>query len=623
MNLNEAQKKAIEHGDGPLLVLAGPGSGKTAVITRRILRLTEQKKVRPGNILVITFTKAAALEMQERYEALAAKTDGTVNFGTFHAVFFKILKYAYHFTAANIIREEDSSRILSEMIHSLSLEFEDEKEIIGELLAEISLVKSERLELDSYYSMSCPKQQFVQIYRRYEETLRARGLVDFDDMLLLCYELLTKRPDILSQWQDKYRYILIDEFQDINRLQYEIIRLLAGPQDNLFAVGDDDQSIYRFRGAKPEIMLNFCRDYPQAGQLLLNYNYRSQANIVELSLNLIAHNKKRFPKEILATRPAGTPVRIQTFPGIEEQDEEIIRLLRGYRAEGMEYRNMAILFRTNRQAGHLIRALMAYHIPYQMKDRVPNLFEHWIAKNILAYFRLATGSRERGLFLQIMNRPNRYLSRDSLRDSLVSFSKWKWEYRDRDWMIERIEKLEYDLSMLAGTGPYAGITYIRRAIGYDSYLEEYAGYRGIRTEELLETLNELQDSARGFATYEEWFAYIEEYKKELGEQGRKREGREQDSVMLATMHSAKGLEYDAVILPEVCEGIIPYKKAKTKEELEEERRMYYVALTRAKNHLSVFSVRRLYGKETKPSEFIREMQKKNANSGRISFWGML
>ncbi|MGN0505950.1 MAG: ATP-dependent helicase [Lachnospiraceae bacterium] len=631
MKLNEAQQKAIEHGDGPLLVLAGPGSGKTAVITRRILELTGKHQVRPGNILVITFTKAAALQMQERYEKLLQEAEkvshaqvahtqiahtqvahaqsSIVNFGTFHAVFFKILKYAYHFTAANIIKEEDSCQMLSEIIRRLDLELEDEKDFIEEVRGEISRIKSERLDISTYYSMSCPEEQFKQIYLAYDGEMRKRGLIDFDDMMLLCYELLTKRSDILSMWQDKYRYILIDEFQDINRLQYEIIRLLARPQDNLFIVGDDDQSIYRFRGAKPEIMLNFLNDYPQAGQVLLNYNYRSQANIVITAQNLISFNKKRFEKEILPTKEAGTPVRIQTFPTQEEEDEEIVSLIRHYHAEGMAYREMAVLFRTNTQARHLLGKLLSYNIPFQMRDKVPNLFEHWIARNIIAYLKLAKGSRERALVLQVMNRPNRYLSRELLTDATVDFEQWKRAYRDRDWMAERIEKLEYDLSLIARTNPYAAITYIRRAVGYDKYLEEYADYRRMRPEELLETMNELQESARGFDTCEEWFAYMEEYKQELERQKEQRERRDIDGVMLATMHSAKGLEYEAVILPDVNEGVVPYKKAQSEDEIEEERRMFYVALTRAKGRLSVFSVQQMHGKEMKVSRFVKEMRK--------------
>jgi len=610
---NEAQLKAIKHGKGPMLVLAGPGSGKTAVITRRILELT-QKGVPAGNILVITFTKAAAAEMQERFEQLQKaegdkNSSGRVNFGTFHAVFFKILKYAYQWDVSNIIREEDCVQLLSDIIRKCSMEIEDEREFIDGIRSEISKIKSERIDIKTYYSMNCPEEQFQRIFLEYTEKMRQRRLIDFDDILLYTYELLTKRPDILKIWQEKYQYILIDEFQDINRIQYDIIRLLATPRDNLFIVGDDDQSIYGFRGARPELMLRFPKDYPETKQVLLNYNYRSQERIVQAAGNVICNNRNRFPKDIRATKAAELPVITEKFPTQEEEGERIVELIRRYRAQGIPYQEIAVLFRTNTQARSVMGKLISYNIPFRMRDAVPNLFDHWIAKNMIAYIKAAMGCRDRGLILQIMNRPNRYLSRETLTDPVVDFNKWKWFYRDRDWMAERIDKLEYDLNMIAKTNPYAAINYIRRGVGYDDYLTSYAEFRRMKPEDLLEIVTELQESAREFDTFEEWFAYMEEYRRELELQKEQRERRNTDSVMLATMHSSKGLEYEAVILPDVNEGITPYKRAVSEEELEEERRMFYVAMTRAKKYLHIFSVVRLHGKELEPSRFVGEMIK--------------
>jgi len=594
-----------------MLVLAGPGSGKTAVITRRVLELTK-RGVLPGNILVITFTKAAATEMQERFERLQqeegqAVPSGRVNFGTFHAVFFKILKYAYQWDASNIIREEVSNQMLSDLIRKFDMDIEDEREFIDGIRSEISKIKSERIDIKTYYSMNCPEEQFQRIFLEYTEKMKQQRLIDFDDILLYTYELLVRRKDVLKLWQEKYQYILIDEFQDINRIQYDIIRMLALPENNLFIVGDDDQSIYQFRGARPEIMLNFPKDYPTAKQVLLNYNYRSQEEIVKAAGRLIENNKMRYPKEIQATKAAATPVITEKFPTQEEEGERIIELIRSYKAQGIPYREMAVLFRTNTQARGVMGKLLTYNIPFQMRDVVPNLFDHWIAKNIITYIKLAMGSRERSLMLQVMNRPNRYLSRETLQEPVVDFNKWKWLYRDRDWMVDRIDKLEYDLEMLAKTNPYAAINYIRRGIGYDDYLTQYAEYRRMKPEELIEIVTELQESAREFETFEEWFSYMEEYRRELERQKELREKRNIDGVMLATMHSSKGLEYEVVILPEVNEGITPYKKAVSKEELEEERRMYYVAMTRAKQYLHVFSVVRLRGKEMELSRFVGEM----------------
>ena len=249
MEQNEAQQKAIEHRDGPMMVLAGPGSGKTTVITNRTRALIEDYGVKPEHILVITFTRAAAKEMRERFEKLIGLTNSRVHFGTFHSVYFGILKRAYNYDVSCIIKEEERYQFFRDLVGKMKLEIEDEKEFIEGIISEISIVKGDRMDVEHYYSMNCSEQCFKQIYRAYELMLRNSNRIDFDDMLLMCYELLTARPDILTGWQRRYKYILIDEFQDINRVQYDIIRLLANPENNLFIVGDDDQSIYRFRGA--------------------------------------------------------------------------------------------------------------------------------------------------------------------------------------------------------------------------------------------------------------------------------------------------------------------------------------------------------------------------------------
>ena len=283
MDFNQAQRTALEHRDGPMMVLAGPGSGKTTVITHRIRRLLEAG-VDPSGILVITFTKAAATEMKERFLRLAREEDGKrkmtgttsleaagtrVSFGTFHSVFYHILKWAYRFPAGNVISGEEKRRYFKAFLDESEMEVEDEAEFISSIINEISYVKGERLDLKYYYSQNCPEEWFKKLYDGYDEMLKRTGKIDFDDMLVMCHELFTERKDILAAWQKKFRYILVDEFQDINLLQYQVVRMLALPENNLFIVGDDDQSIYRFRGAKPEIMLGFEKDFPGTKRVLL------------------------------------------------------------------------------------------------------------------------------------------------------------------------------------------------------------------------------------------------------------------------------------------------------------------------------------------------------------------
>lgn len=608
MRLNEAQQAAIEFRDGSCMVLAAPGSGKTTVITYRTKQLIEVYGVKPENILVITFTKAAASEMKERFSTIMGAKSCPVTFGTFHAVYFKILRYAYNYRAENILREEAKYGIIREITEDMGLEIDDETEFISGIISEISSVKSEMMSLEHYYSKNCGEGVFKEIYKRYNDRLIRGGVIDFDDMLVMCYELLSQRPDILALWQDKYRYILIDEFQDINRVQYEVIRLLAAPQNNLFIVGDDDQSIYGFRGARPEIMLNFPKDYSDVKRIVLDTNYRSTGHITELAGRLISHNERRYAKNVKAVNGDGDrdSVTVQEFRNSAEECINILRVMDNHVKGGGSLSDIAVLYRTNTVPGMLVEKLMEYNIPFRMKDAVPNIYEHFIAKNILAYIRIALGSVERSDYLQIINRPKRYVSRQAFSAPQVRLDEIRALYHDKDYVEDKLFKLEYDLKLLAGMSPYAAINYIRRGIGYDDYLREYADYRRIKAEELYDVLDELTEAAKNYKTYDEWFMHIGKYGEELKRQAKERMEK-RDCAELSTMHSAKGLEYDIVIIMDANEGITPHKRAVLKSDIEEERRMFYVAVTRARKRLYIFSCRERYGRELDTSRFVEEM----------------
>ena len=612
-SFTKSQSEAIRHQDGPLLVLAGPGSGKTTVVTKRVQYLVQDCYISPSSILVITFTKAAATEMKERFLRLMEQSEekpqgyGNVLFGTFHAVFFNILKLSYGFTAANILREETRYQYMKEIVDRLKLEIDDENEFISGVLGEISLIKNERISLEHYFSKNCAEDIFRKIFASYEQRKRNARLIDFDDMLSYTWELLTKRPDILEAWQKKFRYILVDEFQDINRLQYDILRLLAQPENNLFIVGDDDQSIYRFRGAKPEIMLNFQKDFPTAGRVLLNDNFRSTRQIVNAAGRVIRKNQSRFAKEITARGGEGPGVRILAF---EDQQQECLYLLKEmqeYKKNGGAWQQMAVLYRTNTQPRLLIQKFMEFNVPFRVRDQVPNLFEHWIAKNLFCYIRLACGSKLRKDLLPVLNRPKRYMNRECLNDEIICWEYMMDYYKDKPYVCDKIERLQYDLKMLGRMGPFAAINYIRHVMGYEEYLKEYAEFRRMNAEDLMEVLNELQESARAYKTYDEWFAYMERYKKEMDEM-RKWQQEVKEGVHLATMHSSKGLEYDKVFILDAAEGITPYKKAVLDADLEEERRMFYVAMTRAKKELTICWAKKQFSHELTVSRFVEEMK---------------
>ena len=588
------------------MILAGPGSGKTTVITRRVQCLIEEYHVNPVNILVITFSRAAAAEMRERFHKLTGGRNDPVTFGTFHAVYFQILKHAYGYTGANIVKEEQRVQFVREFLHRLRLETDNEAELITNILHEIGLVKESGIPPEHYYSSSCPERVFRNLFYGYQEFLDQNRLLDFDDMLVYTKELLEARPDILAGWQQRFRYILIDEFQDINRIQYDIIRLLAKPENNLFIVGDDDQSIYRFRGASPEIMLHFEEDFPGTQRVLLDTNYRSGREIVRQAGNVISHNRNRFSKEIRATSPIKGIVKELEFGTQREENRFVISELgRLNREENLTWSDMAILFRTNSQPGLLIQQLFEYNLPFTAREHIPNLYDHWIARDVCTYIRLALGDRSRASFLRIMNRPNRYLSRESLPYEQVSFEIWKQFYSAQGWMMQRLEKLESDLRVLRGMRPFSAVTYIRKAVSYEEFLRDFAKEHHMPPEDLLDVLDEIQEDAKSFASYEEWFAHMDAVRAEWKEKDQHRQP-PSDSVQLATLHGAKGLEFDTVFILDVNEKVMPYKKAVLEADLEEERRMFYVGMTRAKRRLYLLHPQKIRTKETEPSRFLAE-----------------
>lgn len=608
MGFNEAQTQAIQHTDGPCLVLAGPGSGKTLTIVNRVKYLIEKQKVRPEEILVVTFTRFAAAEMKSRLCLVMGKRDLPVTVGTFHGIYYGILKWAYRMNQENILSETEKYQILRGVINKERMEIFDEEDFIQDIVAEIGKVKNNRIPLEEFVSEKCSADAFRNIYRNYERHRKELKKIDFDDMLVLCYELFRSRPDVLAQWQKKFRYVLIDEFQDINRIQYDVIRMLAQPENNLFVVGDDDQAIYGFRGADSELMLGFGKDFPDAKQILLGMNYRSTANIVQNSLKLIENNVERYSKKLEANREGGSCLHIQEVKDPVEEAEYVLEEIQKCKENGIKEEEIAILFRVHTDARAVVEAMVERKIPFQMKEHLPNIYEHFIAKDIMAYFRLATGKRRRQDFLQVMNRPKRYLGRDSVSGSQVSFEDMRKFYCDKDWMIDRIDQFEWDVKMLMKMAPYAAIQYIRKRIGYDDFLKEYAFTHQTNRSDLNEVLVEIEEAAKAFSSVEEWFAHVEEYTETLKVKEKER-NRPRPGVRLMTIHASKGLEFKQVFLIAANEGRIPYQKAKTDKEIEEERRLFYVAMTRAKDFLKICYVKIKNGKEVTPSRFVDELLK--------------
>lgn len=614
MKLNRGQDEAIKHGNGPCMVLAPPGSGKTLIVTERTRYLIEESGVRPDQILVITFTRYAAREMKERFERLTAGKNYPVTFGTFHSIFYGILKCAYGIGANNLMSEKESSVLLQEVLDQTDIEstpeVEDEEELVRELLREVGMVKNGLCHLKDFHSKYLTQDEFAEVFRSYEHQKKELKKFDFDDMLVQCYALFRKKPEILQGWQKRFQYILIDEFQDINRVQYEVIRMLAAPRYNLFVVGDDDQSIYGFRGAKPELMLYMKQEFPSLRTISLTVNYRSTEFITGAAARVILHNDTRFYKRVQSFRGRGQNVHVQEVLDEQEEAQYVTEEIQKKLDQGIKPGEIAVLFRAAVQARMISEILSEHRIPFEMRDYVTNFYRHFIVKDIMAYLQLAAGKRDRSLFLTICNRPLRYLARNSMENRQVNFEDLRKFYCDKDWMLDIIDQFDVDVRMMKNVAPYAAIQYIRKKIGYDDFLKEYAEKHQISWKQLMDVMAELEERSKNFKSYDEWEIHIAKYTQELEEQqakARKIKGERENKVQLMTIHSAKGLEFEDVFVIHANEGEIPHQKAEKKDEIEEERRLFYVALTRAKNNLCISYITQKNGNSIKPSRFVEEL----------------
>lgn len=614
MKLNRGQDEAIKHGNGPCMVLAPPGSGKTLIVTERTRYLIEESGVRPDQILVITFTRYAAREMKERFERLTAGKNYPVTFGTFHSFFYGILKCAYGIGANNLMSEKESSVLLQEVLDQTNIEstpeVEDEEELVRELLREVGMVKNGLYHLKDFHSKYLTQDEFAEVFRSYEHQKKELKKFDFDDMLVQCYALFRKKPEILQGWQKRFQYILIDEFQDINRVQYEVIRMLAAPRYNLFVVGDDDQSIYGFRGAKPELMLYMKQEFPSLRTISLTVNYRSTEFITGAAARVILHNDTRFYKRVQSFRGRGQNVHVQEVLDEQEEAQYVTEEIQKKLDQGIKPGEIAVLFRAAVQARMISEILSEHRIPFEMRDYVTNFYRHFIVKDMMAYLQLAAGKRDRSLFLTICNRPLRYLARNSMENRQVNFEDLRKFYCDKDWMLDIIDQFDVDVRMMKNMAPYAAIQYIRKKIGYDDFLKEYAEKHQISWKQLMDVMAELEERSKNFKSYDEWEIHIAKYTQELEEQqakARKIKGERENKVQLMTIHSAKGLEFEDVFVIHANEGEIPHQKAEKKDEIEEERRLFYVALTRAKNNLCISYITQKNGNSIKPSRFVEEL----------------
>ena len=604
--LNTAQQKAVCHETGPMLVLAGPGSGKTTVLLCRISRLLERGLAKPQEILALTFSKAAAEEMKSRFENLNGASG--VSFGTFHSIFFRILRSRYGWNVEQIFQEEERRSILRNSIEAEKWDIPDLEEYISQFFSQLSLMNSELEQPNRFTPVGMPVEEFRKLYRAYEGYKERHEKLDFDDMLTQCYQLLREDAAVREYWQRKYKFILVDEFQDVNQAQFACLQILAEKHQNLFVVGDDDQSIYAFRGARPDFLLHFPTLYPAAKKVTLNTNYRSTERIVNLAERVIGNNEVRFVKNMKGIGEAGDKVTFFLAEDAAKEAAHIAEKIGRLLDEGVPLTEIAVIYRTNLQGGAFARELYKRGIPYDLRDNSGNVYEHWVAKDLLAYLLLAENEESDSALRRILNKPKRYIGKDLLAEAeampytlLRSFFVCP---SLKGWQEENLENLRIDLNQIRKRTPYDALKYIRKVIGYDEYLEEFAAYRRTSAQVLQEIADEIMETAKDCADVRSFREQLERLSLQMKEQSRKK-GQKRNGVALMTMHGAKGLEFRAVFLPSLVEGIVPHEKGM--DAVAEERRLFYVAMTRASEKLCLSTILQRYEKERKPSRFLAEM----------------
>lgn len=607
--LNKEQKNAVTTIMGPVLCLAGPGSGKTFTLVCRLRYLIEKHCVPPDSILVLTYSKAAALSMQRRFEqAMQGKTLPVV-FGTFHAICYHILKEHYHYRQNNLLSYTEKIRTLQSILRSISHQ-PPEEENCEAILGCISLFKNGKQIQDIPLPADLEADDFIQIYKEYNHLNRQRGKLDFDDMLLLCLDMFRKEPNVMAHWQKRFAYILVDEFQDCNRIQYEMVKELAHPEENLFVVGDDDQSIYGFRGASPNIMQRFLQDFRGAERILLGSNYRSRPEIIEAAAKVISDNKNRMSKQLHA---AGKVERLADREVISIKCFEEHRMQFKYLSDQLKvlrtqipWEEMAVIFRTNQEMEVLLPYLLKENIPYNIRGSRANPYGHFVVQDILTYLRFAEGEHSRKLFLKIMNKPNRGIMREVLWEEDLNLEKLavQLENRNNKEAAKSVRQLFSQFEKLKRMSPHLAIQFIRKGMGYDRWLRGRAGEEPALYEEWKEKLDGVQQSARGFTRIGEWMAFVEQKMEQAEYEKADVTG---NGVNLLTLHGSKGLEFTYVCLPNLNEGKLPHGKLPGKETVEEERRLFYVGMTRAKNALELLYLTGTGGRPRQPSRFLQPL----------------
>lgn len=594
LSKNEAQEKAINTIYGPLMVVSCPGSGKTTTLLRRIENMIHQG-INPKKILMVTFTKSAAIDMNNRYKKMFGVNPGIV-FATIHSLCLGILKKEGVYTHEDIISADEQWNFFFNIAKYIP-NVGDITEFITSLMTDITKVKNNYIDLKGFEPDSCDNKVFTKLFNNYETYKKDINKIDFDDILIECENLFKKDNKILEKWQERFEFIQIDEYQDVNLIQKNILYNLSNNNNNICVVGDDDQSIYKFRGADSSIMMNFKKDFPDAKIIFMSTNYRSGQKIVDISNKSIQNNNNRFEKDFISFR--GKEKNVESFVEINKYNSEFSEMndvsfkIENLHQQGLPYEDIAILFRNSYQSEEVVRTLVRKNIPFSSTEKIKTIYDSFIFKDILSYLNLSMGIDENRNLLNIINKPNRFLKTKYFYnidfDSKDMFNAIEYLKKDAMWKYDKAyDNIELLLDLFANkdidynTNPRILFNKLEM-IKYEDFLKDLSEFKKEEDEATIKRWQDLKKDALKHNTIRQWLDFIDKYKYKLEKMQKKNS---KNSVKLSTIHKSKGMEWDSVFLIGVNKDLLPSKKT---EDIEEERRLFYVAITRAENNLYISS----------------------------------
>jgi len=617
IDLNTQQKEVVLHKNGPALILAVPGAGKTTTLLARTAWLIAVEQIHPSNILSLTFSRASANDMKDRFfrvfsNLVKATSLGKVSFSTIHSFSYRLVM-AYHRSQGITLTLAEGSEAGKWSKFNLlkRLYFQVNKEYISDgdlevLINDISYIKNSLMDQGQVRAFRSDISSFFKIYKEYEKIKKEHRLIDFDDMLVSCYHIFKHEPQVLLAYQNRFKYIQVDEAQDTSLLQHEIIRMLAGSHANVVYVADDDQSIYGFRAACPSYLLDIEQHYKKPRILRMEENYRSTGNIVNVSNAFIKENKKRYNKEMNTLKDVGQEVKIEEVKARFHQLDFIRKHMKPN-----EYGAYAVIYRNNQTAISVAKALVDQNIPFYLREFKNRFFTHWVVKdmmNILAfagerhklslfesfYYRL------RGYYISKQMIENCHPSQEDIFDSILHNNSLNAYQRDN------VEKLGRAFKRLERMKPYDGMNYVLEDMGYREFLMDRAGASDTSYDTYVDMIYVLRNLSSDCQNLEDVYKKIEDLKHVMLEAAH---NNGKNAVTLTTIHGAKGLEWDYVYMIDLLEGVLPARDADkqarsgNEDALEEERRLFYVAMTRAKKSLKLISI-----KDANPSRFVHEVK---------------